>query len=325
MRSVPFVVVAVVLAACIHRPEETSGSDAAPPGSASASAPTPSPTPRAAETPDAARTPIDQFCDDVYSADLARMREKCSPADFDVSQSIGRMAAKLCSHDLQMAVGRSRATVDRDAAGKCTEMLRDKALAQTSEVDSVFAHFPCDRVLVGTEGEGQPCLFSIECKEGLACVGYKIGEDGTCKKPPKAKEACTGQPFGTVINDAAAALHHPACAKGAYCDGSTCQPRVAAGKPCDKSDSCAEGLSCVQGKCGARGAVASACAASTDCAYGLWCDRSGDAGGGKCANKHLDAQPCTSEDACKGRCDMPKGKDGRPHPPGTCVAVCGSG
>jgi hypothetical protein len=235
------------------------------------------------------------------------------------------MAAKLCAHDLGLAVERSRATIDRDAAGKCTEMLRDKALAQTSEVDTVFAHFPCDRILVGAQAEGQPCLFSVECKDGLACVGYKIGQDGKCQKPSKAKEACTGQPYGTIINDTAAALHHPACAKGAFCDGTTCQPRVVAGKPCDKSDACAEGLACVQGKCGTRGAEASACGAATDCAFGLWCDRSANAGSGKCMAKRPEGRSCSSEDACKGRCDMPKGKDGRPQSPGTCAAVCGSG
>lgn len=228
-------------------------------------------------------------------------------------------------HDLEVAVERSRASFDRDAAAKCTEMLREKALAQTSEVDTLFAHFPCDRVLVGGQTEGQPCLFSVECKEGLACVGYKIGEEGKCRTPPKLKEACTPQPFGTIINEAAAAPHHPACAKGAFCDGSTCQPRAAAGKACDKSESCAEGLACVQGKCGQRGAAAAPCAASTDCAFGLWCSRTAGSTAGVCATKRADGQACSSEDACKGRCDMPKGKDGRPHPPGTCAGVCGSG
>jgi hypothetical protein len=326
MKISPFVAGFIVLAAaCNHRPEEASGSDAGSAGSvASAASPTTS-APARVDSPDAGHGPNEQLCDDVYGADLARMHDRCSSADLNLSQTMARMASKLCAHDLQVGIERSRATVDRDAAGKCTEMLREKALAQTSEVDTVFGHFPCDRILVGTQAEGQACLFSIECKDGLACVGYKIGEDGKCQKPPKAKEACTGQAFGTVINDAAAVLHHPACAKGAFCDGTTCQPRVAAGKACDRSDSCAEGLACVQSKCGTRGAAASACTVATDCAFGLWCDRGADAGSGKCAGKGLDGQSCSSEDACKGRCDMPKGKDGKPHPPGKCAAVCGSG
>jgi hypothetical protein len=323
MRSVPFVFVVVALAvACTHRPQETSGSDAGSVAHASTAASAPT---RAIEAPDAGHSAMEQFCDDVYSADVTRMRDKCAPADLGLSLSLARMAAKLCAHDLGVAVERSRASIDHDAAGKCVEMLREKALVQTNEADTVFGHFPCDRVLVGAQAEGQPCLFSVECKEGLACVGYKIGDEGKCRKPPKLKEACTLQPFGTIINQAAADPHHPACAKGAFCDGSVCQPRIAAGKPCDKSEACSEGLSCVQGKCGARGAAAAPCSGSADCAFGLWCDRSAGSNAGACATKRDEGQTCPSEDACKGRCDMPKGKDGRPHPPGTCAAVCGSG
>jgi hypothetical protein len=202
-------------------------------------------------------------------------------------------------------------------------MLRQKQLTQSSDTDSLFLHFPCDRVILGTQPEGQPCRFSIECKDGLACVGYAIGRDGACSKPPKPGEACTPQPFGTVLTDAAAALHHPACAPGAYCDGRTCQARAGAGKACGKSEVCAPGLSCVGGKCGPRGAVGAVCAVSSDCAFGLWCDRA--TGGGKCAAKQADGQACTAQDACKGRCDLPKGADGKVSGPGKCAAVCGSG
>jgi hypothetical protein len=178
-------------------------------------------------------------------------------------------------------------------------------------------------VLVGLQPEGQPCRFSVECKDGLACVGYKVGVDGTCKKPPAAKEACTLQPYGSLVNVAASAMHHPACAAGAYCDGTTCQPRVQPGKPCGKSEACVTGLSCVTGKCGLRPAAGAACASASDCAYGLWCDRAGDAGTGKCATRHAAGQDCTTRDACKGRCDLPA--KGGSSQPGKCVAVCGSG
>jgi hypothetical protein len=46
---------------------------------------------------------------------------------------------------------------------------------------------------------------------------------------------------------------------------------------------------------------------------------------GKCAPKKSDGQECTAADACKGRCDRPKGRDGKPSGPGKCSAVCGSG
>lgn len=335
-RPLGFAVVAVVLAgACTQRPQELAGADAASRRTGSDASSSPSST--TLEAPDAGRPPLDQFCDDAYSADATRLRDKCSPADLNLSQAMTRSAAKLCARDLKVAVERSRATFDPDAAAKCSEMLRDKALARTSEVDTLFAHAPCDRVLVGTAGEGRPCLFSIECADGLACVDYKGGQDGKCKKPPKATEPCSAQPFGTILNEAAAALHHPACAKGAFCDGTKCRPRIAAGAHCDDSASCADGLACLKGTCGVRGPVDAPCMSSTDCVFGLWCDRaaprtprsdggaSADVPMGRCAAKNADGQPCASEDACKGRCQMKMGKDGRPHPPGTCASACGSG
>ena len=318
----------ILIAACTHKPDEVP-----PPPDTGASTPVvriaghqgdaaTHPTPVA---PDAGRTPVLAFCQDAYAADTDRMKDKCSANDASLTQSMARAAAGLCDHDVRLAIDRSRASFDPDAASKCVEMLHDKALEQTSETDTLFGHFPCDKVLIGLQDEGKPCLFSVECKEGLACVGYKIGVDGTCKKPPKAKAACTAQRYGTIINDAATAPHHPACTKDAYCDETACQPRVAAGKACTQADACAGGLSCVNGQCGARGAEGAACAAATDCTFGLWCDRTGDAGAGKCASKHTQGQACMSEDACKGRCEIPKGKDGKQVLPGMCTSVCGSG
>jgi len=266
------------------------------------------------------------FCRDAFSADQARMKDRCAAADFALTQTVARAAANLCVSDLNVGLGRGRASFDADAARACVGMLQQKQLASTGEGDTIFLHPPCDRVVLGAQAEGAACRFSIECKDGLACVGYKVGVDGACKKPPKAGEACTLQPFGTIITEAAAALHHPACAAGAWCDGATCQPRAAAGKACGSTAACPSGLSCVNGKCGARGAPGAACSASTDCVFGLTCDGAA-AGGvkGKCAPKRAAGDDCVSLDACKGRCDIPKGPDGKPAASGKCAAVCGSG
>jgi hypothetical protein len=298
--------------------------DAAPTADASAAAA--NPPVDAGDADSGLRGELNDFCHTAFTADQDRMREKCSPSDLALSGRLGRAAGDLCAHDMVIALGRKRADFDAEAGKKCVEMLREKQLAQTSETDSLFQHFPCDRVLLGMQGEGQPCLFSVECKDGLACVGYQIGVDGTCRKPPPARQACTLQPYGSILTEAASTLHHPACAPGAYCDGTTCQPRVPAGKACSKSTMCAAGLSCVMGKCGQRPAAGAACAATTDCAFGLWCDRGGDGGAGKCAPKRTDGQECFAQEACKGKCDLPPKKDdNHPPPPGKCVAVCGSG
>ncbi|HEY6461442.1 MAG TPA: hypothetical protein VIY73_14850 [Polyangiaceae bacterium] len=323
-RLLPALLATALVASCHSAPPEVTQADAgaprvrvdaaAPSGSASSAAAAPQ-----EPVEEAGPSPADDFCKGAFTADVDRMRDKCSPADLGISQSLAHAAADLCSKDFRTAVRRQRAAFDGDAAKRCVEMLKAKGLAQTSETDTLFQHFPCDRVLVGLQPEGQPCRFSIECKDGLACVGYKIGADGTCRKPPPAKQACTLQPYGTLINQAAAEQHHPACAPGAWCDGTTCQPRALAGKSCTTSSSCTAGLSCVQGKCGLRAGVGSACGAASDCAFGLWCHQ------GTCAVRFDDGHECTTAEACKGRCDIPKKPDGRPDLPGKCVATCGSG
>jgi hypothetical protein len=331
MRHVfPAIAALVLAAACHSAPEELPPSDASPAPRPSASAVTsssasgaPSSSPPAVE--DAGPANLRDFCEGAFTADVERLHDKCSPADLALTQSMARAAANLCTSNLAMAIARSRASFDDDAAHACIAMLKAKQLAQASETDTVFAHAPCDRVLVGQQPVEQPCRFSIECKEGLACVGYKVGVDGTCKKPPAVHEGCTLQPYGTIFNEAAAEPHHPACAAGAFCDGASCQPRVATGKACSNATSCASGLSCVQHTCGRRGAAGAACGVSADCTFGLWCDRSGEGGAGQCAAKRAEGAACTVGETCKGRCDIPRGRDGKPAGPGKCVATCGSG
>jgi hypothetical protein len=274
---------------------------------------------------DAGRADLRQFCTDVYSADDERMAKKCTAADFRVSQGMARLATNYCADDLNSAVLHARASFDADAAKHCVEMLRAAPMDRKSEADTLFGHYPCDVVLQGSQPEGKPCRFSVECKEGLACEGYAIGVDGVCKKPPKVGEACIIQRFGNIYPVPAIDPHHPACAAGAWCDTSSaakCQPRVAAGKACATSAACVSGLSCVQGKCGTPGAIGAACTTSDDCAYGTWCDH---ASGSVCAAKRDAGAPCTVVEACKGRCDMKKAVDAGGVLTGNCMDVCSSG
>jgi hypothetical protein len=272
-----------------------------------------------------ARSDARAFCDDAFGADAERLREKCSAADLGVSQAVARAAANLCSGDLASALSQRRATFDVDAGRQCVEMLRSKAMPQSREDDTFFLYPPCDRVLVGTQAEGGACRFSVECADGLACVGYRPGVDGACKRPPRTGEACSVQAFATFLNAPAAALHHPPCARGAWCDGAVCQARAAAGKGCKANDGCAEGLACTRGKCGRRGEAGATCTSSADCSFSLWCDRTGDGGAGKCAEKRAEGHPCNAADACRGRCDVPNLSDAGGVTSGVCASVCGSG
>lgn len=272
---------------------------------------------------------LGDFCTDAYTADATRMGLRCSPQDTMFARRLARAASKLCTDDLNIAVSRGRATYDPDAAKQCVQMLQASDQPRTSDTDTLFQHSPCDQVLLGTQDQGQPCRFSVECKDGLACVGYGVGVDGTCKKEPKAGEACTPQRFASVLNEQAAVIHHPECAPSAWCDGKTCQPRITAGKACVNASSCVAGLTCVMGKCGKLGEPGAGCFSASDCAYGEWCNRTPEvlAGGtkGKCEAKRPASALCPTMDACKGRCDMPRPPDGGEPTMGRCVAVCGSG
>jgi hypothetical protein len=269
------------------------------------------------------RAELRDFCADAFGADREHLRNVCSAADLSVSQAVVRAAGNLCTADLTSALSRGRATFDAEAGHRCVEMLRAKPMTRTSEVDTFFSHSPCDRVVVGTQASGGPCRFSVECQDGLACVGYRPGIDGSCKKPPRAGDSCSVQAYATILNAPAAALHHPGCAPGAWCDATTCRERAPAGKACSTSDACAEGLVCSRGRCSAPGRARGACDKNEDCAFGLWCDRT--LGGGQCAEKRAEGQSCSTPEACKGRCDVPAGRDGGSTSSGSCVAVCGSG
>jgi hypothetical protein len=339
--------VVVVAGGCHSASEETAQKDAGPAPLASAEAAAPQPSADASmeaasaapvesasaaassgdagEAEDGPRAAAREFCSGAFSADVDRLHDKCTPADLSLRERMGRSAADQCTRDMLTALRRSRAELDTEAAKRCVAMLHQKPFTPTSESDTLFQHFPCDRVLLGTQPEGQPCLFSVECKDGLACVGHKGAADGTCKKPPHASEACTLQPYGSILNEAAASMHHPACAAGSTCDGAICQPRLSAGKTCTKPEVCASGLSCVMGKCAPRSRTGSACSSARDCVFGMWCDRGTGGGPGKCAPKRPDGQECTSRDGCKGRCDMSPKPGVRPSASGKCAAVCGSG
>lgn len=336
MRHIPFVFAAsavTLFLACHHAPEEkTTPIEAGAPSPLGSLAGLP-PALGGAAGPDAGadagRSDLRDFCTDAYTADATRMGTKCSPQDTNFARGLARAASNLCANDMNAAVARGRTSFDPDAAKQCIQMLQNSDAPRTSETDTFFQHFPCDRVLLGTQAQGDACRFSVECKDGLACVGYKIGADGACQKPPKAGEACTQQRFASVLNEEAATMHHPECVPTAWCDGKSCQPRIAAGQACVNPASCVAGLTCVMGKCGKLGGAGAGCFSSNDCAFGSWCNRTPEvlAGGtkGKCEAKRPASAVCPAIDACKGRCDMPRPADGGEPTTGRCVATCGSG
>jgi hypothetical protein len=320
--------VAALVGACHHPP---AGQTASPDAALAAAGPTLSGwldgggDGAAGDAGDAGRSAGEAFCDDVYAADTGQLIQKCPAKEQTMARGLARAASTVCKDDLKTALGRGRASFDPDAARHCVEMITASDRPRSGMTDTLFAHSPCDRVLLGMQPSGQPCRFSVECAEGLACVGYAPGTDGVCKAPPKVGDACTAQRLGSILNEEAAQLHHPACAAGAWCAGQKCEPRAKKAEPCASSAGCASGLSCVMGKCGDPGAAGQACFGTTDCAAGTWCDHPAATPGGHCEAKRRVGADCPQADACLGRCLMPRPTPDAGPPVGKCVDVCGSG
>lgn len=325
-----FALTAIAIAAAVacKSPAEPAASDASftpavsdAAGSApSASAAPAAPDASAASSEDApGKYPaVDRFCAGSYGADLEIARTRCATVDYLIQQNFTRVATRLCRHDLELLQDRGAARLDEKSADACVAMLKGAPQPDVKlhEGETFFLRPPCDKIVIGTRREGESCRFPPECKDGLQCLGYKVGVDGTCKKPAAVGGECSPQAYGSILSELAIAGRHPACVKGAFCtDMGTCAARAKAGDACAAHKQCDAGLWCVAGKCSKAPFATSggACAKTADCAFGLFCDR------GKCTSKRSAGEPCT-DDQCKGWCDVPPKEKA-----GTCRASCGSG
>jgi hypothetical protein len=261
---------------------------------------------------------VEAFCTGAYMADAELLKTKCSDKDYASSLGLERSAAKFCAKDVSTLLGFGRAKLDTTIGKACIEAVKTAAATAVSGANDTFFTFtPCDRVITGSVKDGGACRWPPECGDGLTCVGYGVGVDGTCKKAAKVGGACTTQAFGGVFNETALSMHHASCVASAYCDGKTCVARAADGGACVSSKTCGAGRSCVMAKCAkSRAPVGAACAKASDCALGLMCDSS------VCVEKKSAGASC-AKDQCKGWCDIPDKPPGQTV--GTCTSSCGSG
>ncbi|MFP2904002.1 hypothetical protein ACLESD_02790 [Pyxidicoccus sp. 3LFB2] len=92
--------------------------------------------------------------------------------------------------------------------------------------------------------EGADCRDSLECAEGLDCVGagQEPGARGVCERRPGPGEACERHPFVSSISN---------CTFGLSCsqESDTCVPRVRQGERCGSQALCADGSACSDGRC----------------------------------------------------------------------------
>jgi hypothetical protein len=303
---------------------DAGGHDAAPSADASqGDAPVPSPDGGAGVA----------FCDATYGVEKAAFEGCCASGDrttddYIFIDAVFGVVLQTCESELASAIARGRVRFDPNAAQAC-EASFQQTVAQGEcwpQIDTnapgkpTFGASACSGVVTGLQAAGAPCAVDFECADGLTCVGWAQGADGTCTMPGAAGAACER------AADAGAGLYvdwglgmHPSCAAGAYCSGSACVAQGGSGASCGSDDACTSGLTCHEAACGTTGPAAAGggCKSKSDCQEGLYCDPSGNT----CQPREPAGGGCTSgSDVCKGYCAVPDGGSG-----GVCTAVCGSG
>jgi len=273
------------------------------------------------------------FCDATYGARKTAF-EGCCPSgdtttnDYIFVDAVLGIILQACESYLSNAIEHGRVRFDANAAQACEASFR-QTISQGvcwPQIDTnqpggpTFGASACTGVVTGLQGAGAPCAVDFECVDGLTCVGWAQGADGTCTMPGGPGAACER------AADAGAGLYvdwgfgmHPSCASGAYCSGPKCVAQGGSGATCTTDDACTSGLTCHVGKCGTTGPAATggACQGKSDCQEGLWCDTSGNT----CQPRSVAGGACTSNsDVCKGFCAVPDGGTS-----GVCTSVCGSG
>ena len=197
-----------------------------------------------------------------------------------------------------------RAEYDGTAAAAYIELLEtlgcEATIANTREAQEAAA-----AVIQGQVPIGDSCFADLECEgdrsicDRTGCGGGDICCEGTCTEVQTLPlgGAC---PLFPVDQDRITAF----CEDTAYCapppdDGSgeapamgTCQPRVDAGEPCDRSEACLDGQRCAMGQCFVLAAADEQCNPALDSGSCVDFDKVCDMGSNTCVDAPGDGEPC---------------------------------
>jgi hypothetical protein len=203
-----------------------------------------------------------------------------------------------CVRMLSAALRAKAVTLDKTAVKNCENALSD-SLAACDWVGPWPVVLPaaCEGLVAGTRPVGARCRSSLECRDGLRCLGVGPTDVGTCG-PPRAIGASCGtavDPLAAFTLDTEIDRTHPEC--GGYCDRRHCVGALATGASCVSSASCGSRGRCAGGHCVASEAGAAG-APCTDggCGRGLRCVR------GRCVAPLASGQKCTQPFECRGGC-----------------------
>lgn len=118
---------------------------------------------------------------------------------------------------------------------------------------------PCDAVVRGLRGKGEPCVEDRDCdvSNGVHCVWHGQQPMGTCQVPEVVAPG----------NDCDAPQE--SCEAGYYCNGANCISTKEVGEPCVNDAECGADGRCAASSCVARLAVGISCSQDADCTSNL--------------------------------------------------------
>lgn len=213
-----------------------------------------------------------------------------------------------CTERMQTWVDAGVLTYDATAAKKCLDAFERRSCDDLYDRPLEAGDEACDRYLVGTSKEGEPCG---GCGAGLVCL-VGLGAPTTCgtcaPKPSPAEdgESCASNACGfnsycnvdkvcTRLPDDGEACHEGQCRLPFRCSEDLCELPIGQGATCVVNEHCQGGLWCERGICQLQKIRGYDCSAHVEC-------RSGHCFEGKCVLLTAIGEPCGVGCAAPGVC-----------------------
>jgi len=258
-----------------------------------------------------------RLCEALHGVALHRRAACCSHAP-------GFSLVPECTRTLSYALSEKAVTVDPAAVDACAAAMT-KAHEGCEWVGPTGVELPaaCDDLVRGALKEGETCRSSLECVDGLRCLGLGPTDPGVCRKPlPKSYPcALAADTLAALTRQDSFDVRHPECS--GYCSFKRCLEFVAEGGACRSSVECGPGKTCLEGKCGAGTlpGEGAACGTKGACGKGLHCEK------GKCITPKHEGAPCENDIECRGGCvrgDGGRKRGARPRPRHAARPRCGA-
>lgn len=242
-----------------------------------------------------------RLCDALHTLPTKRKGECCkSPPSLSL--------ASECTRMLSYALREKAVRVETGDADRCIEAL-EKATEGCDWVKPLALAAPdvCDGIVHGLLKEGQVCRASLECEDGLRCLGSGPTQPGRCQKPLGRGAPCSHavDTLAAYTGQRGSDARHPECL--GVCAQRFCADAVAVGGACQTNDECGAGHLCIEKKCAKRElpGVGTPCLQG-QCAKGLRCEDK------KCAPLGKTGEACDRDLDCWNGCNKtPDQKQGK--------------